>query len=36
MSDRTYRYFHGKPLYAFGHRLSYTTFNYSNGKLHSN
>lgn len=25
---RTYMYFRGKPLYAFGHGLSYTTFKY--------
>jgi len=25
---RTYMYFKGKPLYAFGHGLSYTTFSY--------
>ncbi len=26
MANRTYRYFKGKPLYAFGDGLSYTTF----------
>lgn len=29
-SHVTYLYFRGKPLYAFGHGLSYTTFAYSN------
>jgi len=28
MSNRTYRYFGGQPLFAFGHGLSYSTFNY--------
>ena len=31
--NRTYRYFSGKPLYAFGHGLSYTRFAYQNGEL---
>jgi beta-glucosidase len=28
MTNRTYRFFPGKPLYAFGHGLSYTQFHY--------
>ncbi len=35
MSERTYRYYSGKPLYAFGHGLSYTKFDFSSGKLAS-
>jgi len=33
MANRTYKYFTGKPLYAFGHGLSYTTFAYENAAL---
>ena len=29
MKNRTYRYFAGKPLYVFGHGLSYTRFDYA-------
>jgi beta-glucosidase len=30
MKNRTYRYFSGQPLYAFGYGLSYSKFTYSN------
>ena len=33
MAGRTYRYFAGKPLYPFGHGLSYTRFAYDGSKL---
>jgi beta-glucosidase len=35
MSNRTYRYFNGKPQFAFGHGLSYTKFDFKSGKLKS-
>jgi beta-glucosidase len=35
MKNRTYRYFTGKPLFAFGHGLSYTTFTYGSPFLSS-
>jgi beta-glucosidase len=33
MAGRTYRYFAGRPLYAFGHGLSYTRFVFTNAKM---
>ena len=33
MSNRTYRYFTGQPLFAFGHGLTYTRFEYRNAAL---
>lgn len=36
MAGRTYRFFKGSPLYAFGHGLSYTTFKYSAVTTNSN
>jgi beta-glucosidase len=35
MKGRTYRYFPGKPLFAFGHGLSYTTFKFEKMDLSS-
>jgi beta-glucosidase len=36
MANRTYRYFGGRPLYAFGHGLSYTRFEFTDARLYSN
>ena len=33
MKERTYRYFSGKPMYAFGFGLSYSDFEYSDLKV---
>jgi len=33
MKGKTYRYFKGNPLYAFGYGLSFNEFNYSNLKM---
>lgn len=33
MEGRTYRYFKGEPVYAFGHGLSYTDFDFGKGKI---
>ena len=35
MENRTYKYYTGEPLYAFGHGLSYTTFKYGKVELSS-
>jgi beta-glucosidase len=35
MTNRTYRYFKGKPLYSFGDGLSYTSFAYSHLRVSS-
>lgn len=36
MQGRTYRYITEKPLYAFGHGLSYSKFNFGDAKLSKN
>jgi beta-glucosidase len=36
MAGRTYRYFAGKPLFPFGHGLSYTQFDYADLRVASN
>ena len=33
MEGRTYRYFRGEPMYPFGFGLSYTSFEYGQGRL---
>ena len=33
MKNRTYKYFTGEPLYAFGHGLSYTRFDYTGMRI---
>jgi len=35
MDGRTFKYFTGNPLYAFGHGLSYSTFTYSEPQIGS-
>ena len=36
MKGRTYRYFTGSPLFAFGYGLSYTTFQYGKARVKGN
>ena len=36
MTGRTYRFFHGQPLYPFGFGLSYTSFAYGDLQLSTN
>ena len=33
MHNRTYRYFKGQPLFAFGHGLSYSQFDYTKARF---
>jgi beta-glucosidase len=33
MTNRTYRFFNGQPLYAFGYGLSYTKFKFQDGRV---
>lgn len=35
MANRTYRFFKGRPLFAFGHGLSYTDFQFGRARLES-
>ena len=35
MKGRTYKYFEGTPVYAFGYGLSYSSFTYSKAELNS-
>ncbi|MCD8167559.1 MAG: fibronectin type III-like domain-contianing protein [Bacteroides sp.] len=35
MEGRTYRYFKGKALFPFGYGLSYTTFSYTDLRVHA-
>jgi len=35
MDNRTYRYYEGTPLFAFGHGLSYAKFDYSAARLNA-
>jgi beta-glucosidase len=35
MDNRTYRFFQGTPLFAFGHGLSYTKFDYRGAQLNA-
>ena len=36
MENRTYRYFKGEPMYAFGYGLSYTDFTFGDAQLSAN